>query len=409
MRDAIRRPEEGDRGDPHIRVVIAARPQSLVRIAGLPLVVRTATTARRAGFDDVVVVTDDSAAVERALAGHLHATGGVEVSDRLASMDGGALMVVAGDILVSAEALVGAAAAAGASTAVLVTYDGAPVVACGPAASLGAGSTSHALRSEDCGRILSFPPGDGSMVVAALDGATRRIAGARDVADAERALCAQLRSQSAATDGFLARLDRRVSCRISRWIASHTRLRPNHITLIGTAIGLCAALAFAQGTYVEGVAASLLFVLAAIIDGCDGEVARLTFRESKFGERLDVATDNVVHLAIFIGLVVGLRRSDPGGPHAILGVILLSGFALDGALSYYFLVVHKQWRSSAAEGLRQRVLKGLEALMNRDFAYVLLVLAVAGRLHWFLWGAAIGSYVFAALFVMFYAHGEASR
>jgi hypothetical protein len=37
------------------------------------------------------------------------------------------------------------------------------------------------------------------------------------------------------------------------------------------------------------------------------------------------------------------------------------------------------------------------ALMsNRDFAYILVVLALVGRLHWFLIGAAFGTYLFAA-------------
>jgi hypothetical protein len=58
--------------------------------------------------------------------------------------------------------------------------------------------------------------------------------------------------------------------------------------------------------------------------------------------------------------------------------------------------------------VRQRVLSGLEALMNRDFAYLLLVLAIVDRLHWFLRGAAIGSYAFAALFIGLHRAGQAA-
>ncbi len=35
-------------------------------------------------------------------------------------------------------------------------------------------------------------------------------------------------------------------------------------------------------------------------------------------------------------------------------------------------------------------------LSNRDFAYIVVVLALVQRLHWFLIGAAVGTYLFAA-------------
>jgi len=242
-----------------------------------------------------------------------------------------------------------------------------------------------------------------------------RVATRRDAAAAEAALCAQLRATSAATDGVLARLvDRRISCRLSRWIVRTTPLRPNHVTILGMAIGLAGAALLARGTYAGGVSGTLLFLVAAIVDGCDGEVARLTFRESAFGQKLDVATDNLVHLAIFVALAVGVRRHAPAAHVEALAALLVGGFALDGALSYYFLVLRTEWRArrSAAGSwrarARDRVLHGLEALMNRDFAYLLALLAVVDRLQWFLWGAALGSWAFAALFVLTYATGGAS-
>lgn len=36
----------------------------------------------------------------------------------------------------------------------------------------------------------------------------------------------------------------------------------------------------------------------------------------------------------------------------------------------------------------------IDAMTNRDFSVVLLVLAVFGRLDWFLWMAAVGSHLF---------------
>jgi len=235
------------------------------------------------------------------------------------------------------------------------------------------------------------------------------------VVAAERALCDRLRADSAKSDGPLAHwVDRRISLRISRWLVQHTNLRPNHLTIIGTSIGFVAATLLGVGTYWTGVAGTLLFLCTTIIDGCDGEVARLKFQDSPFGEKFDVITDNLVHVAIFVGLALGLYRQNPEGHYLLLTAILLVGFACDGAVSYFFLVRRPGFATSATPPvtwrgkLRQRVLRGGEALMNRDFAYLLVVLALVNRLHWFFWGTAFGTYAFAIILLWVYRWRDAA-
>jgi phosphatidylglycerophosphate synthase len=230
----------------------------------------------------------------------------------------------------------------------------------------------------------------------------------RDRADAdaaERRLLSDLRAATAETDGPIARLDRALSTRLSRLLV-RTPLRPNHITLAGTAVGLWAAWSLAAGTYGGGLLGALLFWLAVILDGCDGEVARLKMQETRFGYLFDVTTDNLVHAAVFLGIGVGQYRAEPSQSYALLGALLLTGLAVSLLASYVCLIRHPpacrlEVRSSRGR-MRKRLLQGFEAVMNRDFAYLLLPLAVVGRLHWFLWGAAFGSHAFAgALFLVY--------
>ena len=86
---------------------------------------------------------------------------------------------------------------------------------------------------------------------------------------------------------------------ISAWLSRAflaLRFSPNAITMVGTAIGMFAAVAFTKGSYATGLLGALRFPRAAIVDCCEGEVARVTFTDSPFGEQLDIITENVVHM-----------------------------------------------------------------------------------------------------------------
>jgi phosphatidylglycerophosphate synthase len=201
-----------------------------------------------------------------------------------------------------------------------------------------------------------------------------------------------LASQTAGTDGFLARhLNRRVSRPISRRLVL-TPITPNQITLGGASIGMIGAFLLSWTGYWPHLIGALLFLFCIIVDGVDGEIARLKLQETPLGHLLDVITDNIVHIAIFVGIALGLYR-DSGDPEywRILG-LLLGGFGLCGVAVYQCIL------KRSPDELRQSVktIRIMVMLSNRDFAYVVVALALVQRLDWFLIGAAAGTYLFAA-------------
>src|ERR1051325_1472117 len=168
---------------------------------------------------------------------------------------------------------------------------------------------------------------------------------AADVKAAEKKLFNSLKGDF---EGFV---DRFFNRKVSRWF---TRMflvagfSPNAITVVASLIGLAAAAAFGVGTYSAGIIAALLFQLAAIIDCCDGEVARLTFTESPFGAWLDIAMDNIVHMAIFAGIAVGSYLHLAGNEEAWVPLALGAAAVLGNGLSFW--LVTRAQRIKAASG-----------------------------------------------------------
>jgi phosphatidylglycerophosphate synthase len=208
-----------------------------------------------------------------------------------------------------------------------------------------------------------------------------------DRQEAELRLAKSVRVESLHTDAALARLlDRRLSWRLSYRLA-RTRVMPNHVTLANTALGFFCAAMLATTSYWMRLVGAVLFLVSITLDGVDGELARLRMVESEAGAKLDVLTDNIVHVAIFFGLMVGCYRTSSSTAYFYLLAILLAGFGVSA------LAVHRALDQTGADA--QKWIGKVERVTGRDFAYIIVILAILNWLPVFAWGAAFGSWVFA--------------
>jgi phosphatidylglycerophosphate synthase/choline kinase len=126
------------------------------------------------------------------------------------------------------------------------------------------------------------------------------------------------------TDGIYARLNRKISIPISRQLIKFP-VTANMVTIFTLGIGISSAAFFAFGGYWNTLVGAFLCLWASILDGCDGEVARLKLQESAFGCWLETVCDYLFYLFLFVGMTVGLWRSSGSRMYLVWGGMLLFG------------------------------------------------------------------------------------
>jgi CDP-L-myo-inositol myo-inositolphosphotransferase len=207
-----------------------------------------------------------------------------------------------------------------------------------------------------------------------------------DAKAAERKLIANVRKP---TDGPISRyINRPISISLSKLLV-RTGITPNQVSVLGLVVGLGSACLAAVGGYVHLLLSGLLFQLASVLDGTDGEVAKFTFRTSVRGEWIDTICDQISYFAFVVGLIIGVHRSGLPDFYFLWGVVgLVSASASMVAISVYLIraktsgsALSVPYGFKRGTGLVSRVLRVLQFFGKRDmFAFLAMLLALLGQL-----------------------------
>jgi len=263
-----------------------------------------------------------------------------------------------------------------------------------------AGVLEAAVRCRDVGELLATLRGRFDEAKLDVDETGRFPM--TETADAKRAEAWLLRSLIKQREGFMSRhFERKISLAITRRLAV-TRVTPDVMTLVSVAIGLVGASFFLSSSPVYQLAGALLFLAHSILDGCDGELARLKFMESPHGAILDFWGDNVVHVAVFACMSVGLSFAQEAPWPLALGALTVAATLAAAARESSHIMqdtavgVDAGWMARPAQ-----------AFSSLDFVYLIVAMSAFGNAHWFLIFASVGRPIFFLLLLSIRARRRA--
>jgi CDP-diacylglycerol--glycerol-3-phosphate 3-phosphatidyltransferase len=136
---------------------------------------------------------------------------------------------------------------------------------------------------------------------------------------------------------------------LGRW-----NISPNTITICGAVLSIGAGVVLALGYWGAAIA---IMVIAGLLDGLDGLLARQENQASRFGAFLDSVLDRWSDRALFIGLLVWHTRAGMQLPAILAGI----------ALATSLLVSYTRAR---AEGVRAQCSRGLFTRLERFIVLV---------------------------------------
>lgn len=229
-----------------------------------------------------------------------------------------------------------------------------------------------------------------------------RVTDPRSARRAKRMLFAQVTKK---TSGPVSRhLNARISIPISKALIE-TGISPHLVTVFFVmSTGLFSAYLTSDPTsYPRLALAGFLWHMAAVLDRCDGEIARVKLSESQFGAWFDTVTDNLAYFCMYGAIIVGTRRVHPDQPvymylaasaivALVLSMVLLYSYAIktgSGSLQNY-LVGFREHVPEREKGWMYRALERYAFLTKRDsFSFMFLLAAVANLfdvIYWVLVG-----------------------
>lgn len=205
-----------------------------------------------------------------------------------------------------------------------------------------------------------------------------------------------LKKQIKKTDVWVSRYcNRPISLFFSKYLV-RTPITPNQTSFIGFFAGLLAPVFLIWGNYWGFMLGALCYHMSSVLDGCDGEIARMKMMESEGGEWMDTLTDTVSHFLFLSGMVYGLVKVTGETWPIALGVLSLVSIVALVLVMFKFIrgenrgtliAFDQAFEKSVTkdQNIFARMALFFKPIMRRaNFAFLFFLLALIGKISWVL-------------------------
>jgi len=179
-----------------------------------------------------------------------------------------------------------------------------------------------------------------------------------------------------AYDGIVSRYLNRPFSRPAARLLAPTPATPNSVTLFTLSLAVVTAAMLAAGWNIAG---GIAIQVVSVVDGVDGELARLRNAATRFGGVLDAVTDRYADALMIGGMTIyAVRFEDYARPEAV-GMFALAGSLI---VSYSRARIEASLMPPGDAGSDVASLDSVFGLASRDVRSLLMAIgAVAGQCY----------------------------
>ena len=199
----------------------------------------------------------------------------------------------------------------------------------------------------------------------------------KDLKFAEKKL---IKSLTKPQDGIVSKnFNRKISGLITKLFLIKTPITPNVITFSTLILVIPAFFLLAKGVYPWIFLGGLLIQFISIIDGSDGEIARLKFLKTKWGAFFDTVIDRYIDIIIIFGMIYGYWLTTRNETILIMGFFVISSLILDIFTSREIREVTREeikWPILNVKRDMRLLILSLGAITNQVFFTMIIMLLI---------------------------------